>query len=253
MPRTLRLLSALLVTSACGERPLIESHPPDTEHPFLFLADMYFTPCATAFGAVARGQLFNVAVGKQDDARTHILNVEARLVVTARDGTVVPVEQLSKGRFQTRFASPGAYVLTAMLEDGTSLTQNVDVVEQAGLRLSPLFRKLTTYDPNGECTETANTSLPAPEGPVTLSPNQELTTAVVPVDTEGTLLLGHVDVEFSGTVDVSKSTTWGGSNTYNFRPTQTGLNLVRVTDTTLNQVSELSFEVSATQATCAAH
>lgn len=256
MTKRLALFCAVLITvEGCGGSPLVESSPaesqqPGTDRAFLFLGDMYFTPCATAFGSIARGQLFSVAVGKMDDTGTSIVNVDARFAITDGDGNPVPFEQVGTGTFRTRFAWAGAYVLTAMLDDGTTLTQNVDVVEQAGLRLSPLFRRFTTYDTNDECAETENTFLLAPEGPLTLSPNQELTTSVVPVDAAGMPLLGHVDVEFSGTMKVSKSTTWGGSNSYTFEPTQAGTSIVRVTDTTLNQESELLFDVTDVHATC---
>lgn len=258
MTKRLALFSAILITvEGCGGSPLVESSPaqsqqPGTDRAFLFLGDMYFTPCMTAFGPIARGQLFSVAVGKIDDTGTAIVNVDAKLAITDGDGSQVPFDQVRTGTFRTRFARAGAYVLTAMLDDGTTLIQNVDVVEQAGLRLSPLFRKFTTRDTNDECAETENTFLFAPEGPATLSHNQELTTSVVPVDAAGMPLLGHVDIEFSGTTKVSKSTTWGGSNSYTFEPTQTGISIVRVTDTTLNQESELSFEVTDAHATCPA-
>lgn len=256
MTKRLALLAALAVAvEGCGESRLVESPPAESQQPgsdraFLFLDDVYFTPCVTAFGPVARGQLLSVAVGKTDG--TAIVSVDATLAITDSDGTSVPFEQVRTGSFRARFARVGPYVLTATLGDGAVLTQSVDVVEQAGLRLSPLFRRFTTHDTNGECAETENTFQLAPEGPVTLSQNQELATSVVPVDAAGRPLLGHVDVEFSGAMQVSKSTTWLGSNSFTFAPVQTGPSTVRVTDRTLEQESELSFEVTDARATCPA-
>jgi hypothetical protein len=258
MTKRLALFAALVITiEGCGGRPLNETFPaespkPDANRAFLLHGDMYFTPCVTVFGPIARGQLFDMAVGRLDDTGTASVNVDATLAITDGYGSSVPFEHIRTGTFRMRFARAGSYTLTAMLDDGTNLTENVDVVEQAGLRLSPLYRRITTNDESGECAETENTFLFAPGGPVRLSKNQNLTTSVVPVDANDMPLLGHVDVEFSGTMKIGKSTTWGGSNSFTFEPTQTGFSTVRVTDTTLRQVNDLSFEVADAHATCPA-
>lgn len=252
MTRPFAVLSAVVVMLGCGEAaPLAPA--PTTSEAFLMLADPYFTPCVTVFGPIARGQYFGASVGRLDASGEAVETVEATFSLRDSAGDAVPFEQPRRGTFLTRFAHAGRYELTATLADGPTLRQDLEVVEQAGLRLSPLYRRVTTHAATGDCADTQNTFQFAGQGPVSLARNQVLETSVVPVDAEGAPLLGTVELELSvGELNVSKSTTWLGSNSYRFEPTRAGRGVVHVTDLATGQRAELEFDVTADAASCSA-
>lgn len=251
MTRPFVVLAAVAVVLGCGEAAPSASAPPTSEA-FLTLADPYFTPCVTAFGPVARGQYFSVSVGRPDASGEAVETVEATFSLRDSAGDAVPFEQPRRGTFLTRFAHAGRYELTATLADGPTLRQDLEVVEQAGLRLSPLYRRVTTHAATGDCADTQNTFQFAGQGPVSLARNQVLETSVVPVDAEGAPLLGTLELELSSELSVSKSTTWLGTNSYRFEPTRPGRGVVHVTDLATGQRAELEFDVTADAASCPA-
>ncbi|MBL8921628.1 MAG: hypothetical protein JNJ54_22395 [Myxococcaceae bacterium] len=244
MTRPLVVGVVLLFGGACGGTSAL---PPErSSDALLMLADVYFTPCMTSFGPIARGKRFSAMVGRID-ATASLEAVDVSFSLRDAAGNLVALELPRAGTFTTRFEHAGRYELTATLADGTALRQDLEVVEQAGLRLSPLFRRVTTHAATGACAETHNTVQFAGHGPVALALNQVLETSVVPIDADGLPLLGKLEAELSGDLEISKSTTWLG---YRFEPTRPGRALVRVTDTELLQRAELEFDVTPAAPAC---
>ncbi|MCA2976801.1 MAG: hypothetical protein INH41_25530 [Myxococcaceae bacterium] len=251
MTRPFVVLVAVVSMLGCGEATPLVTAPPKHE-PFLMLAAVYVTPCATNFERIARGKDFGVSVGQLDATGTRVEPVEASFGLTDAAGAAVAFELPRQGTLVTRFARAGRYELTATLADGATLRQDLEVVEQAGLRLSPVYRRVTTHAAAGDCADTQSGVYAGP-GPVSLALNQALETSVVPCDAEGVPLLGAVEFELSsGELNVSKSTTWLGPNSYRFEPTRAGRGVVHVTDRATGQRAELEFDVTADAATCPA-
>lgn len=248
MTRPFVVLAAVVLMLGCGEAASREPAP-TTREAFLMLAAPTFTPCVTVFGPIARGLDFSASVGRLDASGEAVETVEATFSLHDAAGEPVAFDLPRPGTFLTRFARAGLYELTATLADGTTLRQDLEVAEQAGLRLSPLFRRVTTHTAAGDCADTQNTVVFAGEGAVALALNQVLETSVVPVDAEGALLLGTLELELSGELNVSKSTTWLG---YRFEPTRPGRGVVHVTDLATGQRAELEFDVAADATTCPA-
>ncbi len=243
IPRVMPL--ALVTLAGCGAEQLTASAQPLPPTRLFYLDGEGIEKCGPS--SIARGLALSLTPAVVDEAQTSLVALEAELTIADTSGNLVPFEKVN-GSFRARFDRTGTYVLEATLGDGSLLTREVTVVEHAGLRLGRRGRNVVTHDTSGDCTTSVVEEAASPS----LALNQELHAYVVPVDAHEEPLVGELELKFSGTMSVRAGLSDSRFNAYVFEPTEPGTNALTISDSTLQQAYEMSFDADGAPAVCRA-